>query len=44
MALPEKVYGVKTPILPRIFTVYGVFDHPPKKRKPVAAQLEIRYL
>ena len=27
MALIKKVYGVKTPISPRIFTVHGVFDH-----------------
>ena len=37
MALNEKVYGVKTPISPRIFSVNGVFDHHPKSRKPVAA-------
>jgi hypothetical protein len=41
MALYEKVYGVKTPISPRIFAVHGVFDHHPKSRKPVAAQSEI---
>ena len=41
MALNKKVYGVKTPISPRIFAVHGVFDHPPKSRKPVAAQSEI---
>ena len=41
MALIKKVYGVKTPISPRIFTVHGVFDHYPKSRKPVAAQSEI---
>ena len=32
MALYEKVYGVKTPISPRIFTVHGVFDHHPKTK------------
>ena len=41
MALYEKVYGVKTPISPRIFAVHGVFDHHPKSRKTVAAQSEI---
>ena len=41
MALNKKVYGVKTPISPRIFAVHGVFDHHPKSRKPVAAQSEI---
>ena len=41
MALIKKVYGVKTPISPRIFSVHGVFDHNPKSRKPVAAQSEI---
>ena len=41
MALNKKVYGVKTPISPRIFAVHGVFDHNPKSRKPVAAQSEI---
>ena len=41
MALIKKVYGVKTPVLLRIFTVHGVFDHHPKSRKPVAAQSEI---
>ena len=32
MALIKKVYGVKTPISPRIFTVHGVFDHHPKTK------------
>ena len=41
MALNKKVYGVRTPILPRIFAVHGVFDHHPKSRKPIAAQSEI---
>ena len=41
MALIKKVYGVKTSISPRVFAVHGVFDHPPKSRKPVAAQSEI---
>ena len=41
MALYEKVYGVKTPISARIFTVHGVSDHHSKSRKPVAAQSEI---
>ena len=41
MALYEKVYGVKTPISPRIFSVHGVFDHHPKSQKTVAAQSEI---
>ena len=41
MALNKKVYGVKTPISPRIFTVHGVFDHHPKSRKPVVPQSEI---
>ena len=41
MALIQKVYGVKTPISPRIFAVHGVFDHHPKSRKPVAPQSEI---
>ena len=41
MVLIKKVYGVKTPISPRIFSVHGVFDHHPKSRKPVAAQSEI---
>ena len=44
MALNKKVYGVKTPISPRIFAVHGVFDHHPKSRKPVAAQSEISNL
>ena len=44
MALIKKVYGVRTPISPRIFAVHGVFDHHPKSRKPVAAQSEIRNL
>ena len=30
MALNKIVYGVKTPISPRIFSVHGVFDHLPK--------------
>ena len=30
MALNKKVYGVKTPISPRIFSVHGVFDQSPK--------------
>ena len=32
MALIKKVYGVKTPISPRIFAVHGVFDHHPKTK------------
>ena len=44
MALRKKVYGVKTPISARIFTVHGIFDHRPQNRKPVAAQSEIRNL
>ena len=43
MALIKKVYGVRTPISPRIFAVHGVFDHHPKSRKPVAAQSEISH-
>ena len=30
MALVKKVYGVKTPISPRIFTVHGVLTIIPK--------------
>ena len=41
MALIQKVYGVRTSILPRIFAVHGVFDHHHQSRKPVAAQSEI---
>ena len=41
MALIKKVYGVRTPISPRIFAVHGVFDHPPKIPKPVVPQSEI---
>ena len=41
MALNKIVYGVRTPISPRIFSVHGVFDHHPKSRKPVAPQSEI---
>ena len=41
MALIQKVYGVKTPISARIFTVQGVSDHHSKSRKTVAAQSEI---
>ena len=41
MALNKIVYGVRTPISPRIFSVHGVFDHHPKSRKPVVAQSEI---
>ena len=33
MALIKKVYGVKTPISPRIFAVHGVFDHHLKAKK-----------
>ena len=33
MALIKKVYGVKTPVSPRIFAVHGVSDHHPKKPK-----------
>jgi hypothetical protein len=32
MALNKKVYGVKIPISPRIFTVHGVFDQSPKSK------------
>ena len=35
MALNKIVYGVRTPISPLVFAVHGVFDHPPKKRKPL---------
>ena len=41
MALNKIVYGVRTPISPRIFSVHGVFDHHSKSRKPVAPQSEI---
>ena len=41
MVLNKKVYGVKTLILVRFSNVYGVDDHHPKKRKPVALQSEI---
>jgi len=41
MALIKKVYGVRMPVSPRTFAVHGVFDHPLKSRKPVAAQSEI---
>ena len=41
MALNKIVYGVRTPISPRIFSVHGVFDHHPKSRKPVVPQSEI---
>ena len=41
MALIKKVYGVKTPISPRIFSVHGVFDHHSKSRKALAVQSEI---
>ena len=41
MALVKKVYGVRTPVSPRIFAVHGVFDYHPKNRKPVASQSEI---
>ena len=41
MALNKIVYGVRTPISPRIFAVHGVFDHLPKSQKTVAAQSEI---
>ena len=41
MALNKIVYGVRTPISPRIFSVHGVFDHHPKSRKTVAPQSEI---
>ena len=35
MALPKKVYGVNTPISPRLFSVHGVFDHHPKSQNPL---------
>ena len=41
MTLIKKVYGVRTPVSPRIFAVHGVFDHHPKSRKSVAPQSEI---
>ena len=41
MALNKIVYGVRTPISPRIFSVHGVFDHHPKSRKSVAPQSKI---
>ena len=41
MALNKIVYGVRTPISPRICAVHGVFDHLPKSQKTVAAQSEI---
>lgn len=44
MALIKKVYGVRTPISPRIFAVHGVFDHHLKSRKPVVPQSELRRL
>ena len=44
MALVKKVYGVKTPISPRIFAVHGVFDHHLKSRKSLAPQLVIGHL
>ena len=33
MALPQKVYGVKTLFLERISAVRGVFNHQPKAEK-----------
>lgn len=41
MALLKNVYGVKTPVSPRVFRVHGIFDHHPKSRKSVAVQSEI---
>ena len=41
MALIQKVYGVRTSILPRIFRVHGIFNHHYQSRKPVAVQSEI---
>ena len=41
MALPKKVYGIRTSILPRIFRVHGIFNHHHQSPKPVAAQSEI---
>ena len=35
MALLKIVYGVKTPILARIFAVYGVLTIIPKAEKPL---------
>lgn len=36
MALVKKVYGVKTPISPRIFAVHGIRYAILKSRKPLA--------
>ena len=44
MALIKKVYGVRTPISPRIFAVHGVFDHHLKSPKILAPQLVIGHL
>ena len=41
MALRNKVYGVRTPISPRIFRVHGIFNHHHQGQKPVAAQSKI---
>ena len=41
MALIQKVYGVRTSILPRIFRVHGIFNHHHQSQKPVAPQSEI---
>ena len=32
MALPKKVYSVKTPFLARLFSVYGIFNYPTKSK------------
>ena len=35
MALRNKIYGVRTPFLVRIFGVHGVFDHHSKNENPL---------
>ena len=41
MALPQKVYGINTLFLARIFSVHGIFDHHPNSPKTLIPQLEI---
>ena len=41
MALDKKVYGIKTPVSVRTFSVHGIFDHHPESPKTVAPQSEI---
>ena len=41
MALPKKIYGVKTAYLAPFSDVHGVGNNHSKSRKPVAAQSEI---